>query len=180
MDRNDRKAQLGASLVDAAAALAIASILAASAAPAMDSLRHRARVESVAALLETTIQQARSEAVAANRSVRLAFENDAQSSCWVVHTGPAGACRCLTLATQPVCNEGARSLQWSRFEQRQGVRVTSNVPSLGFDPVTGTVTPTATLSVAGGAGHGMNVVVNIMGRPRSCSTAGEVPGQPRC
>lgn len=180
MDRSNRIAQRGVSLVDAAVTLAIASIVAASAAPAMDTLRQRARVESVAALLETTIHQARSEAVASNRNVRLGFESDPQSSCWVVHTGPAGSCRCLAIESEPVCRDGARSLNWSRFNAGQGVHVTSNASSLGFDPVTGTVTPTATMAVDGGAGHGIHVVVNIMGRVRSCATGGPIAGQPRC
>jgi type IV fimbrial biogenesis protein FimT len=42
------------------------------------------------------------------------------------------------------------------------------------------VTPTGTLRLSLRDGRGLNQVVNIMGRVRTCSRSGTVPGYPAC
>jgi type IV fimbrial biogenesis protein FimT len=49
-----------------------------------------------------------------------------------------------------------------------------------FDPVKGTVTPTATLRVESKDGRALHQVVNLLGRIRTCSPGGKLPGEKTC
>ena len=44
-----------------------------------------------------------------------------------------------------------------------------SIASLTFDPVKGTVTPTATIALENRNRQGLNLVINVMGRVRSCT-----------
>ncbi|MCK7493799.1 MAG: GspH/FimT family pseudopilin [Comamonadaceae bacterium] len=131
----------GLTLVETLVAVGITAVVVGLAVPGMAELRDRQRLRGIAALLETDIHQARSWAVARGRSVRLDF---AGAGCWVLHTGPAGDCRCDG-AGGAVCGSGT---PWRVAEHGDaGVSVVSNSASIAFDPVRGTVTPTATIRV---------------------------------
>jgi type IV fimbrial biogenesis protein FimT len=52
--------------------------------------------------------------------------------------------------------------------------------SMLFDADRGTVTPTGTLRLQLADGRAIHHVVNIMGRARTCSPRGAVPGHPPC
>lgn len=170
--------QQGLSLVELLIALAIVLILLGEAVPALRAVEQRRALEAGAAQLETDLQLARSSAVAANGVVRLDFFSGGGASCYVLHDGPAGACRCDGGAL-PVCTGEARTLRSAGFAAGQPVQLRSNVRSIAFDPVKGTVTPTATLSLAA-AGHELRLIVNVMGRVRSCAVDGTLPGHRRC
>jgi type IV fimbrial biogenesis protein FimT len=60
------------------------------------------------------------------------------------------------------------------------VAVHANVASVLFDPLHGTSTPTGTLRLVGSGGREVQHVVNVMGRVRSCSPLGAVPGYRPC
>ena len=60
------------------------------------------------------------------------------------------------------------------------IALQANVASMLFDPVHGTSTPTGTLRVLDSRGRAIHHVVNIMGRVRSCSPQGAVPGYRAC
>ena len=59
------------------------------------------------------------------------------------------------------------------------MQIRSNSASMLFDATKGTVTPTGTLRVQAGVGS-VHLVVNVMGRVRSCSPEGRIPGQRSC
>lgn len=167
-----RRVGRGVSLVESLVAVGIAAVVVGLAAPAMATLQQRERLRSVAALLETDIVHARSWAVARNRSARLDFDG---STCWVLHAGPAGDCRCDG-AGSANCGSG-RPWRVSEIGD-SGVAVASNSASLTFDPVRGTVTPTATVRVRAGSDE-IRAIVNLMGRVRQCSPT-PLPGLPPC
>lgn len=169
----------GLTLVDACIALAVTSVIVASVAPEMRLFADRHRLEAAARLLGAELQHARSSAVSLNRNVQVGFATGAGGSCWVVHTGSPGDCRCEA-PSHTTCAPGAQALSAQHFSQASGISVRSNVASLGFDEVKGTVTPTGTLTLENRQQESVQVVVNIMGRVRACTPSPDLRGFPRC
>jgi type IV fimbrial biogenesis protein FimT len=168
----------GLTLTELLASLTVTAVALGTAAPSFVTSREHRHLEGVAAQLETDLAYARSEAVAQNRTLRVSFSNDMAGSCYVVHTGTVGACSCG--ATAPVCAPGAVALHMVRVSADTGVSLSSNVRSMVFDSVKGTVTPTGTVSVQSANGRAIHQVVNLMGRVRSCSPAPALPGYRPC
>lgn len=168
--------QRGLSLVECAITMTIVMLVAGFALPSFDQLRQRRQLESTAAQLETDLQLARSEAVARHEGVRVTIEKSPAGSCYVVHTGSKGSCKCLD-APAPVCEPGSEALR-SVMLQAVGMPQLQSTTSLLFDPDKGTVTPTGTLKLKGEIGT-VHLVVNVMGRIRACSPTG-MPGYRAC
>lgn len=168
----------GLSLVESTVVMAVMGVVATAAVPAMNDVVDNRRIESLAVRLASDVQHARSHAVAHNQTVRLSVLR----SCYVVHTGPASDCRCADALGDgdAVCEGSARLLTAKAWQSQDTVRVLGPAASLAFDPLLGTVTPTATLRVVGRHGHAVHQVVNVMGRLRSCSPHGAVPGYLAC
>lgn len=173
-----RRPRAGLTLTETLVAMSISLVAVGTAVPGFDGARERRHLEGVTAQLETDLQLARSEAVALNRTLRIAFERGVAGGCYVIHTGGAQDCRCGD--TGPVCQGDAVALRSARLDAESGVSLAGNVQSMVFDPAKGTVTPTGTLRVVGRSGREIRTVVNIMGRVRSCSPAGGVSGLPAC
>jgi type IV fimbrial biogenesis protein FimT len=169
----------GMTIVESCVVLAVASICIGLAVPSFEQAIEKRHLEGVAAQLETDLQFGRSLAVARNESVRIAFESDSAGSCYVLHTGAAGACTCGPDG-QAVCSEGSLPLRAVRFGADFPVRVSSNAPSMLFDASKGTVSPTGTMQVQSRHGKTVKLIVNIMGRIRSCSPSGQVSGYKPC
>lgn len=174
------RCQRGTTLVEAATVIAIVAIVTAMALPNFGPSVERRHIEGAAAQLETDLQLARATAVARNTGVRVRFQALADgSTCYVMHSGAAGACGCAANG-QPVCQPGAEPLRVAHFGPDAPTRVVANSGSLLFDPARGTVTPTATAKVQGKGGAAIHLVVNVMGRVRSCSPAPALPGFRAC
>lgn len=176
-------AQHGLTLLEALIALAILLVLLGTTLPGFGAAAERHRVDGAAAQLETGIQFARSHAVLRSQTVRLSFQRGAGGSCYVVHPGPSGSCRCMdrvgSLLSEPACDRGAQALHGARFDPASRLHVAANAGSLVFEPVHGTVTPAASIAVSGAAGETVRVIVSAMGRVRSCSPTG-MPGHAAC
>lgn len=175
---NRRIAQTGFSLVETLAVIGIASVLMGSAVPLLDTMKQRHQLAGSAAQLETDLHLARTTAVAANQVLRMEFLTEDGQGCYVLHDGPARACTCGSDGI-PLCTAGVSAVRSVHFDAGQAVRLQANVAAIAFDPVKGTVAPTATLRLAAPVGQ-LQVVVNVMGRVRSCSPDAAVPGQPAC
>lgn len=172
-----RRRPSGLSLVESLIAAAVIAIVLGSALPPLQTMVQRRQLEGSAAQLETDLQLARMTAVAHSAVLRMAFMRDAHGSCYALHDGAAGDCRCGTDGT-PICAEGVTVLRSVGFPSTQAVQLSANVRAIAFDPVKGTVTPTATLRLQAPAGQ-WRTVINVMGRVRSCSPSG-LPGLPAC
>jgi len=172
------KGQRGVTTLEAMLAVTITAITLGSALPGLDDLRQRRHLDGSAAQLETDIQYARSAAVAQNRTLRLRVMAIAGGSCYVVHSGAAGDCRC-TPGGESVCSAGAVAVRSVGFPAGGPVTLASNSASMIFEPIKGTVTPTSTMRLEN-QGRAVHVVTNIMGRVRACSPEGKVPGYVRC
>jgi type IV fimbrial biogenesis protein FimT len=177
MGTHTREGQRGATLIEGLMVALIGSVTLGTVAPGMTQLQDRRRLEAASAQLETELHYARSLAVARNESVRFSFQAQADSSCYVIHTGSANACQCATGA--PVCTGTAQALRMVQYEAGSQVRSTSNSSSLLFDAAKGTVTPTATMELRNPRGDVVHLVINIMGRVRACTTTA-LPGYKAC
>ena len=176
MNTLSTRRQRGVTLIEACIALAITAVLLGAALPPFRLAVERRHLEGVAAQLRTDIAHARSLAVARNESVRIGF---ASPSCYVVHTGPAGACQCDADGNAR-CTGGGASLRTVHLDADGQVTLSSNRDSILFDGARGTITPTGTVKITGRNGAAIHSVVNIMGRVRNCSPESAVPGYPAC
>lgn len=169
--------QRGLTLIEVAIALAIVATGALTAVPGWQDLVARKRLEGAAARLATDLQGVRTEAVARNVPLRVSFHTDPGGSCYVIHTGVRALCSCSAAAAS--CSAEAVLVSAVHLPAAHGVAVSASATSILFDPVHGTSTPAATarLTAAQGAIHH---VVNVMGRVRTCSPAGRIPGYRTC
>lgn len=174
-----RAAQHGITLIECMCVLSIASIVIGTAIPSLDSLRQRAQLLGVAAQLETDVQFARSQASALNTTVRLTLREVDGATCYIVHTGSAADCGCAGPGGA-VCGGTSDLLRAAFFAAGNPVQVRSATRSMTFDPVRGTVTPTATLRVEAANGRALHQVVNLLGRVRTCSPAARVGDERAC
>ncbi|MDQ2780286.1 MAG: GspH/FimT family pseudopilin [Pseudomonadota bacterium] len=169
----------GFSLIESMTVLAVMAVTVGTVAPSFTALRDVKRLEGAAAQIETELQFARSLAVARNETVRFTFRNGSGAGCYVIHTGAPNACVCGAPGVPAQCSGSAEALREVSFaaEDRLSIRTASG--TFGFDPTRGTVTPTATLRLSAPAGQTLHLVVNILGRVRSCTPNG-VPGYKAC
>jgi type IV fimbrial biogenesis protein FimT len=178
--RHRPRTACGVSLVELCAVLAILAITAATAVPGARELLDGRRLDGAATTLLGDLQYARSEAVARNESVQVGFISLPGGSCYVLHTGAAGDCSC-PVSGPATCVGSAREIKTVRLAMAADrVSLVSNVGSMRFDPLHGTVSPTGTVRLLGAAAREIRHVVNIAGRVRSCSPNALAPGYPAC
>ena len=168
----------GVTLIEAAVAMTIVAIAVSTAAPGFMGLVARKRLEGVAAQLATDLQYVRTEAVARNEPVRLSFHADPAGSCYVIHTGAKAQCNCNGPAPA-ACIGDAEQIKTVWLPASHQVAVQASAGSILFDPLHGTSTPTGTARVTGTHGT-LHHVVNVMGRVRTCSPYGLLPGYRPC
>lgn len=168
----------GLSLIECLITLAILLVVLGSALPGFGKLSERRHLEGVAAQLATDVKHTRSLAVAHDGGQRISFRSEAAGSCYVVHDGPADACRC-DAGGSTQCANGATARRAVFFPASGPVQVRANIGSILFHPVHGTSTPTGTLRVVARSGTAVHQVVNLMGRTRACSPNGAA-GYPVC
>jgi len=177
--RPQPRAQRGLSLVEVMTAITIAAILGTGAAPSLRRLFEARRLDGLATQLAGDIHATRAEAIARNQTLRLSLHADASGGCWVMHSGNADQCSCGATGAA-VCTAGAESIKTVRWSAAEGVLVSGNVAAIGFDAMHGTATPAGTWRVTASDGRAVHHVVNVMGRLRSCSPQGAVPGFRAC
>lgn len=174
-----RAASRGFTLVEAAIVLAVAAITLSAAAPDFSGFIERQRLDGVASQLVSDIQFARSEAVLRNRGVRISLHQEAAGACYLVHTGAAADCECHADGSA-TCSGAATVLRSVALPLAERVGLSGGVSSIQFDPLHGTSTPTGTLRLTTASGRAVHHVVNLMGRIRSCSPQGRMPGYRSC
>lgn len=171
--------QHGITLVEVCVVLAVAVLLASTAAPSLRRLIDTRRLDGAATTLASHIQFVRTEAVARNQPLRLSVHTTTEGSCYVVHTGTAAQCTCNP--TGPAqCSAGAQEIRTVVLTATDRVRVEANVNSVLFDPLHGTSSPTGTFRLIGTDARAVHHIVNIMGRVRSCSPQAAMPGYRAC
>ena len=171
--------QRGVSLLETCVVLAIVLIVTSAVAPPLTAFLDRQRLEGAAAELAADLQYVRSEAVARNQPLRLSVYSLAGGSCYVIHSGARADCVCE--ASGPaLCSGDALLLKTVQWPAGDPVAMSANVGSMLFDPVQGTTTPTGTFRISDSHERTISHVVNIVGRVRSCTAQGSVPGYRAC
>jgi type IV fimbrial biogenesis protein FimT len=180
MNRNRpaRRAR-GVSLIEASIVVGVLAIIVGSVVPSFTQLRQKVEIEGIANQLESDLHFVRSEAVARSEPLRMTFASAAGGSCYVIHTGDAGDCRCGDEG-RGECAAGAQALKTVHLPASGTVRLQSNARSMLFDGIRGTVSPTGTVRVIGSDGRALHQVVNVMGRVRSCSPQRSITGYRAC
>jgi type IV fimbrial biogenesis protein FimT len=175
-----RGQQRGVTLIEACVVLAVTGVAAGAAVPGLQQQIDARRLDGAATRLVTDLQFVRTEAVARNEAVRVAFESGAAgNACYVIHTGAAGACTCGG-ASASACSGDALALKTVPLPAAERIALESNVASVLFDPVHGTSSPTGTVRLTGPRERAVHHVINVMGRVRSCSPRAVVPGYRAC
>ena len=169
----------GVTLVEACTVMSICALLAAVAVPSMRELAERQALRGSADALRADLQLLRSTSLAQGQRLWLAVQASGSGSCYLIHSGDKGDCHC-DAAGQAACSEGARAYKAVGFRPDGSVQLQSTAAALAFEPLRGTLTPTATLKLVGRAGEAVHEVLNVMGRARACSPAGRVPGYAAC
>lgn len=177
--RHSRPLQAGVTLVESLIVMSVMAVIVGAAVPGFESARERRHLDGTASQLETDIHFARSLSVAKNQSLRLSLHTGAGGSCYLVHTGAVDDCRC-TVGQAPVCTAGAQAMRAEHQPVAERPQVEANVRSILFDATRGTSTPTGTFRVTGRSGKAVHLVVNIMGRVRSCTPTPGLSGYAAC
>ncbi len=169
----------GVTAVEALLTLSTAAITLGAGLPSLGEARAKRQMEGTAAQVAADIGHARSLAVSASEPVRFTVQHDTNGSCYVVHTGSAGSCTCSSQGTA-TCTAGAQLYRVAGLDGHQSVRLGGNARSMLFDPDRGTVSPTGTIRLSTADGKALDLVVNIMGRVRSCASGQPIAGYPSC
>jgi len=172
-------AQSGITLIEVCIVIAVAMVLLGNVLPSFQATLTRRTLEGHAAELAGDVQYLRSQAVSSHRTLRISFHTYNGGSCYVTHSGSAGDCGCNADGS-PQCVSGAEAFKAVYFPSGRRVRLQSTVPSMVFDSVLGTTSPTGTMKLIDDQGRAIHHVVNIMGRLRSCSPGGAIPGYKAC
>jgi type IV fimbrial biogenesis protein FimT len=166
-------------MIDSLIVVTIAGILISTAIPSFQTAMKSQRAQRTADEIASTIQHARSEAVASNRPVSIAAVQSVDGgTCHIVFDGERDDCRCESPA--PVCTAPTRLIAGGYVASQTGVRVTANAV-VRMNPRNGTATPTGTFRIATDDGIEIQQRVNVTGRVRACTrTPQRVTGVPAC
>jgi type IV fimbrial biogenesis protein FimT len=137
------------------------------------------RLQGQVGELVQDLHWARSEAATRGQNIHWSLhDGTGAQGCYVVHTGAAHACNCDT-KPQEHCSNEAIALKVIQWESGQGVQISASTSSMRWSPQTGVVTPTNTIRLGTSTGA-IHIVVNILGRIRTCSPDGRIPHHPAC
>jgi type IV fimbrial biogenesis protein FimT len=168
----------GFTLIELLVVVVLGGVLLALAAPSFTGMLKRKRVEGVALELGTDLQYARSEAVQRNARVRVIFE----AGCYAIHVvGSTDATSCIALGTGAIA---LKTVQIDTGPTLAFVPAVAGTLYVEFDPVrgmaldpTGTVDMSGAVTVSGdGGAWQLRSLVSRVGRMKSCSPNGSVPG----
>jgi type IV fimbrial biogenesis protein FimT len=176
---NSATSQRGVSFIDVLITTAVIGILVAMALPSLEQLRSRQSVQLMAQTVMTDLQQARSEAITRAGTVHFRVSQHSGGSCYLIHTGSSGACRCDDTG-QAVCSAAGQLIKQEWLPSSRRLTVRANVSSMSFQAQQGTVTSTGSIDIGTDKGQAIRHVVSIAGRVRSCSPDASFKTMPKC
>ncbi|WIV99958.1 GspH/FimT family pseudopilin [Kinneretia aquatilis] len=178
----------GVTLVELMVVLVILGVLAALATPSMADMWNKRRVAAVANEIATDLAFARSEAVAKGVNILIQYKKNSSMSCYTVHhKATMGDCNCLSATA--VCDETTSGIEVKTVQIPSNLDVTFVSTSASGDPVPLVeytfphFTPNPanfSVEVTGRNAVSMQVQVNAMGRIKTCSPNGTMPGVAAC
>ncbi len=161
-----RKKQTGLTLVELACTTAILGSLLSAALPSADSVLQRKRLEAVAQTLRTDLQEVRSTSIQRNVNLLVHFETSSQGTCYIVHSGAEGSCRCDAKSHEARCDAPHQAIKTQWLPASQHITL-SGGKDIRFAAGQGTVTPTATLTLSNERGGTIQTFIGIAGRVRN-------------
>jgi type IV fimbrial biogenesis protein FimT len=178
----------GFTLIELMVTVAVITILLMIAAPSFKQLIAQQRLKNINAELVSTLQFARSEAIARNTPIFLKFVSSVSPpmTCYIAYTPQNAQCDC-TGTPGNACTSGTE-LRAVQIPSSTDVRVTGSVTS-GFttsffnadgvlsNPTGSMIAKAKRISAAPGC---LQTSVNGVGRPSVCSPDNSVPGVPQC
>lgn len=170
----------GVTLIETLITVFLLCLLAFIALPTWQTHLLQKRLESAAETYRQHFQWARSHAMRSGQTVSIRFASDASGSCYIVFTGPETACGCNAASAQ--CTAPARLLVSEHLpaERHIAMQPKSGNPTFRLGPLHGTVTPNPVIVFSAPNGQSLHEVANRLGRTRSCSPQGGLPGWPAC
>ena len=180
LTRSLRGLARGVTMIECCLALSILAILVGSGLPSMTDLLSRKRLEGQSQELVADILHMRNESIMRNVNVRMAFSEGPGGSCYVVHTGSAGACSCDGSGSSQCTGADAAVLTARHWLAGDARGVQANVNSILFDPRTGLAAPGGTVKLTDAAGREIRHIVSLRGRVRTCSPQAGQLNQPTC
>ena len=171
--------QRGRGLLESLLCGAILAVLLAQTLPALSQFTLRQRLQGVAQTVMADLQQARAEAVRGGETVQFAFGQPGGGTCYVIHTGPIGGCRCEAQG-RTSCNTDASVIKSAWLPAERSVAVRANVRNLSFHGRQGVVTSTGSIDLEIDKATAVRHVVSIAGRVRSCAPYGSIAGLKSC
>lgn len=175
-----RRRLRGITLIETLITVCLLCLLAFVALPTWQAHLLQKRLEGAAETYRQTFQWARSQAMRSGQTVSIQFANNADGSCYIVFTGPSSACGCNAKEAQ--CNAPARLLASEHLPAERQISMQPKGGSQIFrlSPNHGTVTPTPVIVFSIPNGRALQELANGLGRSRSCSPQGKLPGWPTC
>jgi type II secretion system protein H len=177
--------QTGVTLIEMIVTIAILGVFAALVAPSFAGFLAKKRVEGVLAELVTDLQYARTEAVQRSRPVQVTFGANCYriqalgsatatvsttASCTASVPAAEAELKTVSLAATPAATLSTQgSLRAVLFDPVQGLA--------SFTDTSGTAVASAQVDVSSSDGaHQLRVALSAVGRARTCSPNGSVPG----
>lgn len=164
----------GFTLIELMVTIAVMSIVALFAAPALQSLVDKTRLQGATDRLYADMQFARSEAVRRNTSVSISFSTGS-NWCYGIHAGSACDCN-----TANACN--IKTVSSSEFSGVALNGATFSGSSTTFNPVRGTLSSSGLARLQSPGGRQTCVQMSLIGQIGLCSPAGagNLGGYPTC
>jgi type IV fimbrial biogenesis protein FimT len=149
--------------------------------PSFSDYLMRRRLEGSSQQLVADLQELRSRTVATGQPLRLRFQSEQESSCYLVYNGEANSCSCLSSDAATPCQAEGQILRSTTVPLASGLRLSSNVAGVLVDPRHGTFSPTLSIELAPADGSlRLRHVVSILGRVRLCMASGRMGTIPAC
>ncbi|MFB1490916.1 MULTISPECIES: GspH/FimT family pseudopilin [unclassified Thiocapsa] len=180
-------ARSGFTLLELMITLAVLAILASIGVPTMQEMLERNRLKSAAQTLMEDLQWMRGEAIRRNRTLSLVI--DANAWCYGITAETTCDCRLTDATSTDACvldTAGTPVLKRTGGHDFRGVQVVSiasslkSPPRLMFEPRRATATSFGSVTIDSPAGAQLRVILSKLGRVRTCSPNGSLPGFETC
>lgn len=182
-----RRRRSGFTLLELMITLGVLAILASLGVPAMQDMLEHNRLKSAAQALMEDLQWMRSEAIRRNRTLSLVI--DADDWCYGITAEDTCDCRLTDSTATDACvlgTAGTPVLKRTGGHDFQGVQIVSITSSLesphrfAFEPRRATAPSFGGVTMGSPAGAQLRVILSKLGRVRTCSSDGSVPGFESC
>jgi prepilin-type N-terminal cleavage/methylation domain-containing protein len=179
MERRDfflKRTQAGLTLIELIVTVVVIGILATVAAPSFSGFFERQRLVGAADSLYSSLRFARAEALKADQTVTLTFDDSTAAEWCIGIKDSAGSCDCE--ASDCTVDGALRVVSYTDFP---GVSASTIGNTYQFDSKRGTVSSTDEITFTNSSGSQLRIEMTKLGRPSLCAPSGStVSGYSGC